>query len=272
MKRSFIFLLFLSIVAVSCGTASNYADGYRYRDGIYYTSDTPGENVDVVPNAAGVQFDDKIGVDYDEYGWSKATTSSSIVFVPVWGAYRPYWRWGYNPWYWNNWCWDSDWYWYNGWYWNDWYWGSPYYWGYDPWFYHHSIPPHYGWDRPLRRPTTYTPHAGVSMRRPGFSPRINSSSATRRPSSASSTIGGSSSTYRRSPSNTTGRRSPSYFDSTPSRSSTPSRGSGSSSTYRRESSSGSSFRGTGSSSGSSFRSPSGGGSSHSGGGVSRGRR
>ncbi len=269
MKRSFIFLLFLSIVAVSCGTASHYAEGYRYRDGIYYTNDTPSENVDVVPNAAGVQFDDKIGVDYDEYGWSKATTSSSIVLVPVWGTFGPYWRWGYNPWYWDNWYWYNNWGWYSGWFWDDWYWGSPYYWGYAPWFYRYNIPPHHGWDRPSRRPSTYTPHAGVSMRNPRFSPRINPSSATRRPSSASSTIGGS--TYRRSPSNTSGRRSPSYFDGVPSRGNTPSRGSGSS-TYRRDSGSGSSFRGSGSNSGGSFRSPSGGGSSHSGGGVSRGRR
>lgn len=270
MRRSFILMLVLSCAFVSCGTAGQYADNYRYQDGIYYRGVPAGEEVALADNESGKQFNDKIKVQYDEYGWSSAKTYSSIILVPTVG-----WPYGYSSWYWGNpWYYGSSWYyyqdpWYYGspWYWDSWYWNDWYYrpyWHYDHYYYHHHYHPHYYGHY---KSTTHTPHAGVSMRQSPNSTRVRTSSATRSSSSASYNNGRSSSTYRRTPSATNGSSS-SYRSTTPSRSS-------SSSSFNSGSSRGSSFNSSGSSSsrssGGSYRS-SGGGSSHSGGGVSRGRR
>ena len=272
MRRSFILMLVLSCALVSCGTAGQYADNYRYQDGIYYRGVPAGEEVALAENESGKQFNDKIKVQYDEYGWSSAKTYSSIILVPMVG-----WPYGYSSWYWGNpwyyyrdpWYYGSPWYW-DSWYWDSWYWNDWYYmpyWHYDHYYYHPHYHPHY---HGYYKSTTYTPHAGVSMRQSPNSTRVRTSSATRGTSSASYNNGRTnSSTYRRTPSTTNGSSS-SYRRSTPSRSS-----SSSTPSYNGGSSRGSSFNSSGSSSsrssGGSFRS-SGGGSSHSGGGVSRGRR
>ena len=165
MKRSFIYLSILSLVLASCGTSGQYAAA-TFQDGIYESS-VPASDLAILPNAAGTQFNDQLELEYDEYGWSTARTSSSIILLPGWApwsyyAYSPH-SWYWSSLYWDSWCWDP-------WYW-DWYY--PYYYHYYP---HHYYPHHPYPGQNLAYSGVYTPHAGVSV----------ASSATRRPSSASS--------------------------------------------------------------------------------------
>ena len=240
MKRSFIILTIMSLVAVSCGSSGQYA-GALFQDGIYESS-VPASDLALLPNAAGTQFNDQLELEYDEYGWSTARTSSSIIFVPSWTPWTLY---AYGPasLYWNSWYWD---------------WYHPHYYPHYP-HYHYPLRPEYAG----RYNSTYTPHAGVSA----------SSSATRRPSSASSVRRSSSSVRRPSASGgssgsrstTAVRRSNSYSPANGSSSGT----SRSTTTVRRSSSS-SYSPSRSSSSSSSSRSSFGGGSSHSSGAASRG--
>lgn len=276
MKRAFIYLTVFSLVVASCGTVGQYSGAYRYQDGIYYKAESSGE-VHNLANAAGTQFNDKLNITYDEYGWSTASTSSSIVYVPVYAFgypyyydpfYYPYSSWYYgNSWYWNDWYWN-DWHW-NGWYWDRWCWHDRYYWHRPPHHYHHEP---YHQISPRRE--VYSPHRGSSAVSSGAPVRVNPGSATR--SSSSASYNGSSSVPRRSG---TTSSSSSNGSSTYRRSSTTNNSSAGSSSYRsstsRSSAGGSSYRSSGStsrsSSGASSRSSSG-SSSRSSGGSSRGRR
>lgn len=262
MKRGFVFLILLFLIATSCGVSGQYS-AYRYQDGIYYDC-VPASDVAVVPSAAGAQLKDTLVIEYDQYGWGSFREPYDAwipySFRPYYGWYSPRWdSWYMNSWAWNNWYWSGL-YW-DSWYWNDWYWGTyPHYYGY----YHYYYPYHGGWSHHYYDRGKYTPHAGNSMR-----------GATRRPSSASFYNGGRDgsaydtrrSTYmRRSSSAPTRSGSSSSFERSngnSSRSGGYYRGNSSSGSSR----SGSSYRSSGS--GGSHRS---GGSSYSGGGSSRGGR
>ena len=274
MKRSFIFLMLFSLAVVSCGTVGQYSDASRFQDGIYYKAESSNEQ-NTLANAAGTQFNDKINIEYDEYGWSTATTSSSIVYVPVVSFGYPYYYgyygyYGYyDPWYYGR----SSWYW-NDWYWNDWYWHDRYY-------YHH---PHHHGDyyahAPMHGRNTRVNHEGTSARSSSVSSRVRAGSATRSTSSASTNS--STSTYRRSAASGSTPSTLNGSGSAPRRSATSSSSSSSSGTYRRSSSSSSGNSSSSynrSSSGSTYRSPSSTGTSRSSGGTSgrsggssRGRR
>ena len=64
MKRSFIILTVMSLVAVSCGSSGQYA-GALFQDGIYESS-VPASDLALLPNAAGTQFNDQLELEYDD--------------------------------------------------------------------------------------------------------------------------------------------------------------------------------------------------------------